>query len=97
MPTFSPTSLAEFKIGSGSDLRRERDCEFYLLISLSLSLSLSLSPSLLGIIDTLEKHMSPDWKPTEVEGANVIELTDKTFESVIKREKLIMVQFYAPW
>ncbi|KAK3729051.1 hypothetical protein RRG08_005424 [Elysia crispata] len=47
-----------------------------------------------GIIDYMKERATPDWEP---EPDAVLSLTKDDFDGVVENEKLILVEFYAPW
>ncbi|GFO31601.1 protein disulfide-isomerase [Plakobranchus ocellatus] len=47
-----------------------------------------------GIIQYMKERAAPDWEP---EPDAVITLTKDDFDEVVENEKLMLVEFYAPW
>lgn len=50
--------------------------------------------SLLGIVEYMKKIADPKWEP---EPEVVITLTKDNFDETVNNEKLMLVEFYAPW
>jgi protein disulfide-isomerase A4 len=48
----------------------------------------------LAIVDFMRERADPNWKP---EAETVITLTEENFDSIVNKETLIGVEFYAPW
>ncbi|XP_071957938.1 protein disulfide-isomerase A4-like [Antedon mediterranea] len=47
-----------------------------------------------GIVSYMKEQADPSWAPPP---EAVITLTDATFDEVVNKEELILVEFYAPW
>lgn len=47
-----------------------------------------------GIVDWMKERADPNWKPPP---ETVITLTGETFDDVVSKETLMLVEFYAPW
>ncbi|XP_054722821.1 protein disulfide-isomerase A4-like [Uloborus diversus] len=48
----------------------------------------------MGIVEYMKERSDPNWKPPP---EAVLTLTSENFSSIVENEKLILVEFYAPW
>ncbi len=47
-----------------------------------------------AVVEFMKEEASPDWKPPE---GHVLILTEDNFTSTVEDERLVLVEFYAPW
>ena len=47
-----------------------------------------------AVVEFMKEEAQPDWKPPE---DHVLWLTEKNFSRVVDGERLMLVEFYAPW
>lgn len=46
------------------------------------------------IVEKIKELSDPNWSPPKSE---VIELTTETFDSIVNKEAIMLVEFFAPW